>query len=223
MQPGRDLLRHLVDGAGGVDVLRAERLQERPGRRRSPRGCARTGCRGRPRPRSGRAARAAARARPRPPATPRPRSPRCSSPSRRTSGWRRRSGSSWSAFRPWAFGQRKPRLKTSSSSPRIEIDRRRCPSRSAGRTWPRTAGRCGCAWPSRASDSTPVGDRASARVRTEAPRRRRSRPRPARPGRPSRGSAGTRRTRPPIRPSTRRPPSCGRCARAAWFRVAAAR
>src|SRR5215217_141810 len=47
-----------------------------------------------------------------------------SSPSRRTSGVVRRSGSSWSCLIPYAFGQRKPRLKTSSASPRTDTTSR---------------------------------------------------------------------------------------------------
>ena len=43
-----------------------------------------------------------------------------SSPSRRISGVVRRSGSSWSCLIPYAFGQMKPWLKTSSASPRTE-------------------------------------------------------------------------------------------------------
>ena len=47
-----------------------------------------------------------------------------SSPSRRTSGVVSRSGSSWSCLIPYAFGQMKPRLKTSSASPRTDTTSR---------------------------------------------------------------------------------------------------
>ncbi len=47
-----------------------------------------------------------------------------SSPSRRTSGVVSRSGSSWSCLTPYAFGQMKPWLNTSSVSPRTDTTSR---------------------------------------------------------------------------------------------------
>ena len=46
-QPGRDLLRPLVDGAGREERRRAERLEQRPAVEHARRCCGRSGCRGR--------------------------------------------------------------------------------------------------------------------------------------------------------------------------------
>ena len=91
-----------------------------PAVERAPRGCGRSGCRGRRRPRCGRARRGSARAAGRSPRTPRPRSPPRSSPSRRDQRRAQPVGSSWSCLSPYAFGQMKPWLKTSSASPRTD-------------------------------------------------------------------------------------------------------
>ena len=118
--PGREVLRHLVHRRSRVDVLRAERPQEDPQvdhRRQVVRvrvagvdgdGVAPVRFKDRRRGRASISANASSQVASR------------SSPSRRTSGDRSRSGSSRSSFSPNAFGQMNPWLRTSSSSPRIE-------------------------------------------------------------------------------------------------------
>ena len=114
----------LVDGARAVAVARAEAGQERLVVEQRAPCCARTGCRGRTRRRRVPCCSMIGR---------RPRSissnassqrHRTCTPSRRTSGWRRRSGSASSSRSAAPFGQMKPRLNASSASPRIETTSR---------------------------------------------------------------------------------------------------
>ena len=117
-QAGRDLLRHLVDGARAVDVAAPQRLQHARGCRGPDRGCARSDCRGTPRPRRSRARRGSRRDAARSPRTLRLQlTSRHVSPSR-IIGTRTRSGSVSSCLIAVPFGQRYPRLNTSSRSPR---------------------------------------------------------------------------------------------------------
>ena len=118
-QPGRDLLRHLVDGRRRVDVLRPQRLQERGAVEHRPEAVGARGCRCRRRPRRARPLEHAAE--------PLGHRGERLLPARldqlAVAAHERlvsRSGSSWSCLRPCDFGQRKPWLKTSSSSPRTE-------------------------------------------------------------------------------------------------------
>ena len=146
-QPGRHLLRHLVDRARRVNTfVRAERLQRAPGRSTRPRGCARSGCRGRrataSRPccsRIGGEAVARSRRTPRPTTTSR----HVASPPSRISGARSRSGSASSCLSAVPFGQRKPWLNTSSRSPRTSAISSPRRGGARARRWPRRAGRCG--------------------------------------------------------------------------------
>ena len=101
-----------------------------------------------------------------------------SSPSRRTSGVVSRSGSSWSCLSPYAFGQMKPRLNTSSRSPRTDTTSRPR-SRPPGRRWPRRTGRCGSAVataPSLLRSRSSIQSARDAQARRPPSRTARSRP-----------------------------------------------
>ncbi len=141
-QPGRDLLGHLVDRRGRVDVLRSPARARTPARRSWARGCGRSGCPDTRRPRRGRPRPALRRGRGRPRRTPRPSSPR---PARRRGG-----RAAWSAGRgrrgagagpgTWGRGSRGRRRPRHLRGPRRR--RRRAPS-PRGRRSPRRTDRCG--------------------------------------------------------------------------------
>ena len=88
----------------------------------APSSCAPSGCRGRARPRSCRAAPAPPPAARRPRRARRPTTPARSdrSPGRRRSGCVMRSGSAWTSRSATAFGQMWPRLNGSAASPRTD-------------------------------------------------------------------------------------------------------
>ena len=116
------MVRQLVDRGGGEAVARAERAQKQLACVSRPRGCARSGCRGRRptasapwRARTACSLRGDRR-------TPRPSRSRASVPPSRRSGRRSRSGSSWRSASAVALGQMWPRLNGSSRSPRIGDD-----------------------------------------------------------------------------------------------------
>ena len=119
-QPDGDLLGHLVDGAGAEDVARAERLvEDRAVEQR------REVVRGRVADVDGDRVAAVLGQQRRSGGGRSPRTPRRSSPARArrrggSAACVSRSGSSCSCLSPVAFGQRKPREKTSSASPRTE-------------------------------------------------------------------------------------------------------
>ena len=186
MRPARDLLGHLVDGRGRVDVLGAERLAAARARRGARRGCGRRGCRCRRRRRRGRARRGSARGR----AVDRLERlvPGRLDAARRRAGPAAsvsRSGSSCSCLRPCAFGQRKPWLRTSSSSPRTDdhLASARRDLESAGRFAERT----GAVVERPCAQTTPAAARSRALARRTAAARR------SRTGRRRRGACARRR------------------------------
>ena len=121
--PGRDLLGHLVDRAGGEDVASSPAPSAEPARRGCWRSCGRPGCRRRRRPRRGRARSSSGGRRPSISAKASSQVASSKPPSRLISGVRTRSESESRAARLAPLGQMKPRLKTSAASPRIFVTR----------------------------------------------------------------------------------------------------
>ena len=196
-EPAGDVLGHLVDGRGRVDVLRPQRLDERPDRER-------VGVVVRVRVadvhRDGVACRARSRAAVRRRSISANASSQLTStcaPSRRTSGRRSRSGSSWSAPSVEPLGQMNPCENGSSASPRMRV------------TWPSSTSSCS---PHVASQSGHVLNAIRVIPRRYNPQRPIG-PR-IRPRRPARGAPRGRRATRRRRRCTRRSRGSGRRARA---------